>query len=98
MSSHQHHDPGLGHGIASRGRCQAARSRRGWSAPAQGRQLAVDNVGWVLHANGQPMRRTPDEDGVRLVVLVAEKKGSTPNRATLVVLAGEVGGRWSGLS
>ena len=68
-----------------------------------GRQLAVDTtlVG-VLHANGQPMRRTPDEDGVRLVAVRRRKERTYPElvgrrgRATLVVLAGEVGGRWSG--
>ena len=40
-----------------------------------GRQLAVDTtlVG-VLHANGQPMRRTPDEDGVRLVAARQKRK------------------------
>ena len=68
-----------------------------------GRQLAVDTtlVG-VLHANGQPMRRTPDEDAVRLVAARRRKERTYPElvgrrgRATLVVLAGEVGGRWSG--
>ena len=67
-----------------------------------GRQLAVDTtlVG-VLHANGQPMRRTPDEDWVRLLAARRRKERTYPElvgrrgRATLVVLAGEIGGRWS---
>ena len=56
----------------------------------------------VLHANGQPMRRTPDEDEVRFCRSSSQKRKDCPElvgrrgRATWVILAGEVGGRWSG--
>ena len=68
-SSRQHHAPRLGHGVASRGRFQAARSRRGWFAPVRGTATCCGH--------------NPELVGRR-------------GRATLVVLAGEVGGRWSG--
>ena len=62
--------------------CQAAPSCRGWFD----RQLAGHNVGWGS-ANGQPMRRTPEEDEVRLAAHC--RKGPTPNW-----LAGGAEPRW----
>ena len=99
-SSHQHHAPGLGHGVASRGRCQAARSRRGWFAPVRWAATCCGhNVGWgtvrqwATHEKnsrrrwGAPCRRKE-----RTYPELVGRRG----RATLAVLAGEVGGRWSG--
>ena len=61
-SSHQHHAPGFGHVVASRGRCQAARSRRGWSAPVRGDGNLLWTQRWLgfCHANGQPSPKRKD--------------------------------------
>ena len=67
-----------------------------------GRQLAVDTtlVG-ALHADGTARPRAANRDGAALVVARRRKETTYPelvgprSRCRLVVLGGEVGGRWS---
>ena len=54
-----------------------------------------------LHANGDARRRAADHDGVAIAAAEADKRATYPElvhstRCQLVVLACEVGGRWSG--
>ena len=67
-----------------------------------GAQLAVDTtLVSALHANGEPHRGAAAEDGVALVAARRRKERTYPELvglgrcARLVVLAVEVGGRWS---
>ena len=67
-----------------------------------GAQLAVDTtLVSVLHCDGSPHRGAADADGVALVAARRRKERTYPelvqpgHRAKLVVLAGEVAGRWS---
>ena len=67
-----------------------------------GRQLAIDTtLVSTLKFNGEPIRRTADFDGAVLEVARRQKERTYPElagprtRAKLVVLAGEVAGRWS---
>ena len=67
-----------------------------------GAQLAIDTtLVSALHANGEPHRGAAEEDGVALVAARRRKERTYPElvglgtRARLVVLAVEVGGRWS---
>ena len=67
-----------------------------------GGQIAVDTtmVG-ALHGNGFPRREAADRDGVALTAARKRKDDRYPelvgarSRTRLVVLASEVGGRWS---
>ena len=71
--------------------------------PLRGRaQLAVDTtLVCALHADGNPRRNAASEDGVALKAAKRKKVRTYPelvgpnSRAQLVVLAVEVGGRWS---
>ena len=67
-----------------------------------GRQLAIDTtLVLTLKSNGEPRRPTADFDGAVLEVARRQKEWTYPelvgprSRAKLVVLAGEVAGRWS---
>ena len=67
-----------------------------------GRQLAVDaTLVGALHADGSARPRAANEDGAALVAARRRKERTYPelvrpgSRARLVVLAGEIGGRWS---
>ena len=67
-----------------------------------GRQLAIDTtLVSTLKSNGEARRRTADFDGAALEVARRQKERTYPelvgphSRAKLVVLAGEVAGRWS---
>ena len=67
-----------------------------------GRQFAVDTtlVG-ALHCDGCPRQKAADRDGVAITAARKRKEDRYPelvggrSRTRLVVLAGEVGGRWS---
>ena len=65
-------------------------------------QLAVDTtLVCALHEDGRPRRRAAEQDGVAIEVAERRKISTYPelvgphSRAKLVVLALEVGGRWS---
>ena len=67
-----------------------------------GAQLAIDTtLVSVLHCDGTARPRTANEDGVVLAIARQRKERTCPElvgpraRARLVVLAGEVAGRWS---
>ena len=67
-----------------------------------GAQLAIDTtLVSPLHSNGSARRRAADHDGAALEVARRRKERTYPElvgeggRARLVVLAAEVGGRWS---
>ena len=68
-----------------------------------GSQLAVDTtMVCTLHEDGSPRRHAAERDGVALQAAKRRKVATYPelvgphSRAKLVVLAVEVGGRWSG--
>ena len=63
-------------------------SKSSWIVCLYGGRQFASLVG-VLHANGQPMRRTPDEDGAHLVAARRRQERTCPELvgSTLVVLA-----------
>ena len=70
--------------------------------PVRGAQLAVDTtLVCALHDDGRPRRRAAELDGVALQAAERKKVTTYPelvgprSRAKVVVLAVEVGGRWS---
>ena len=67
-----------------------------------GAQLAVDTtLVSALHCDGSAIRGAPNSDGIALALARRRKERTYPelvgprHRARLVVLAGEVAGRWS---
>ena len=83
-------------------RCSSPGSCRRCLPLHGGRQLAIDTtLVSTLKSNGEARRWTADFDGAALEVARRQKERTYPelvgphSRAKLVVLAGEVAGRWS---